>query len=786
MRKLKKSLLIAAAILILLVALVIAFISPATKYAIQKYDEQYLGRQITLDRAYVNPFTGYIRFSNLKIYESESDSIFFSANSISANFAMLKLITKTYEISKLTLDKPHGTIIQNKTGFNFNDLIELFSPDEDRDTSASPVRFSLLNVKINDGEFHYIEEELPVNYFIKNVNIESTGMRWNADTTAANFSFSSGIGTGDINGDFTINLKNMDYRVAVVVEKFDLDIIEQYLQDLTNYGCFVANIDAEVKATGNLNDQENLTASGLVEINEFHFGKTPDLDYLAFEKLIVSINEASPKKNQYYLDSITLERPYFKYERFDYLDNLQMMFGKDGDKITAATADAAKFNLVIEIARYVEVLAKNFLRSYYKIDRFAIYNADIKFNDFSLSEKFAVELNPLTILADSIDKNKEKVDISLKSAVKPYGNLTVSLSINPQDSSFFDLQYQLEKIPLSMFNAYTITYTSFPLDRGTLGLKGTWNVRNGKIQSDNRLLIIDPRTAKRLRNQDTRWIPVPLIMAFVRERGNHIDYEIPITGDLNDPDFHLSDVILKVLGNIFIKPATIPYILEVKNTETEIEKSFAMKWEMRQSEILPTQEKFIDQIADFLVKTPEAIITVYPQQYALKEMEYILLFEAKKKYYMLTNGKNAQSFSEEDAAAVDKMSIKDSQFVNYLNKQINDSLIFTVQEKCALLMDSAFMIARFEELNAEREKKFIAYFKEREVEKQVKIAVGKNVIPYNGFSFYKIDYHGDFPEFLMKAYRQMVELNDEAPRKEYKKQRKENLSKVKEPVAESL
>ena len=67
-------------------------------------------------------------------------------------------------------------------------------------------------------------------------------------------------------------------------------------------------------------------------------------------------------------------------------------------------------------------------------------------------------------------------------------------------------------------------------------------------------------------------------MAFIRERGNVIDYEIPITGNLKDPDFHLSDVIFDLLGNIFIKPPTTPYIFQVKNIETEIEKSLTLKW----------------------------------------------------------------------------------------------------------------------------------------------------------------------------------------------------------------
>ena len=137
-----------------------------------------------MDWAYVNPFTGYIHFSNLKIYEEKSDSIFFSADGVSVNISMLKLFSKTYEISKLTLNHPRGIIIQNKKDFNFNDLIDKFSSKENSDTTKAQVHFNILNIKINEGEFYYHEKLIPINYFIKKVNIESTGKRWDADTIA--------------------------------------------------------------------------------------------------------------------------------------------------------------------------------------------------------------------------------------------------------------------------------------------------------------------------------------------------------------------------------------------------------------------------------------------------------------------------------------------------------------------------------------------------------------------------------------------------------------------------
>ena len=148
-------------------------------------------------------------------------------------------------------------------------------------------------------------------------------------------------------------------------------------------------------------------------------------------------------------------------------------------------------------------------------------------------------------------------------------------------------------------------------------------------------------------------------------------------------------------------------------------------------------------MTEFLVKNPAASITVYPQQYETKEKEYILFFEAKKKYFLLINNKNAQSFSRADSLKVDKMSVKDSLFVLYLNKRTYGLMLFTIQEKCWVTIGSAIINNKFDQLTSERANVFLMYFKDKGVEKQVQIFAGQNIIPYNGFSFYKIVYHGD-------------------------------------------
>ena len=764
--KFKKTLITIISSIIVIVIAVILLISPITKYLIEKNDIKYIGREIKMGRVYVNLFTGYVHISNLKIYESksqsaivESDSIFFSAKGISANFAMLKMLSKTIEITDLTLDQPVGIIIQNKTDFNFNDLIKKFTPEK-TDATSSSVHFNILNIKIKNGEFYYREKVIPINYFIKEVNIESTGKYWNSDTIWANISFLSGIDSGSLKGNFTINFKSLDYRIAAIVHKYDLNFLDQYLKNLVNFGTFSATLDADISATGNFNDQENLNARGLLAMNDFHFGKNTKDDYASFDKLVLKIDELSPRNHKYLFDSLSLSHPFIKFELYDYLDNLQMMFGKSGANISGNKTEPTRFNLIFIIGDYIKALAINFFQSDYKINKLGIYKGCFRFNDYSSSEKFSTEANPLYVVADSVNKNNNWVRVSLKSGIKPYGNITIALNINPKVSGDFDMQYHLQRLPASIFNPYLITYTSFPLDRGTIELNGTWKVRDGIIKSDNHLLVIDPHVLRQLRNKNTKLISSPLIVFLTREHGNVIDYQIPITGNLKNPTFHLHEVVFHIFGKIFVNPALIPFRLLEKKPENEIDKSLTMEWEMRQVSLLQHQEKFANKMVDFLVKNPDATLAVYPNQYAEKEKEYISFFEAKKKYFLISRNINALFFSKDDSLKVDNMPVKDSLFVNYLNKQVHDSMLFTIQEKCNNFVGSTIINAKFEQLNKKREDAFLLHFKKEAVENRVKIYTGENNIPYNGFSFYKIVYKGELPKSLIKAYKKMNLFNN--------------------------
>lgn len=772
-----RRLLITATIIVAVIVVVIACASPVGKYIIESYvGPTILGRQVKTSWVYVNPFTGYVHISGLKIYEPGGDSLtILKADELNVHYNIPKTLTKTFEFTDADLVRPVGWIIQDHKVFNFTDLIIHFSPKHPHPPGPKvrhPLHINVLHFKITDGEFHYIEKSIPINYYMKHVNISSTGKWWDIDSFHLKFDMQSGSGTGTVRGEGYLDLYKLDYGVSVSMRHLDLQILEQYLRDLANYASLRGTIDADINSTGNFKDKLALHADGPVSVHDFHVGKSPTSDIVAFERLSFSIHDLTPRRYQYWFDSIALQQPYFVYERYDYLDNLRNMFGAKAQKVKAAQADNTKFNLILEIGKYVKVLVKNFLQSSYRLNHFDIYDGDLKYIDYALREKFYIGAKHLYTHADSVYKDNPHIQVSIKTDINPHGTFTASVGINPGTYQDYDLHYQLSRLPAALFNPYFVTYTSYPVDRGIIELGGATTVRSDILHSDNHLLILDTRVAGRMRKGDTKYEPMPLIIALLRNPGNAVDVNLPIAGNLHDPHFKIWNIVGQIVRNIIIKPPYTAYIEHTKKVENTVEKNLAIKWELRRCDLLEDQEKHLQQIADFMQRYPQAQIQVTSYEYVAKEKEYILLYEAKKRYYLDSRHQKATAFTMDDSLAVDHMSVKDSGFVHYLTVQPGVALLYSVQEKAAHLLGQQLVDERYAQLCTARREKFLSYFRRDGTADRVHFTRSHDIIPFDGYSVYKIEYKGKTPPELIEAYDKLVALNHIDPRLRYAAKRR--------------
>lgn len=740
-------------IVAILIIVLIIIVSPLAKYLIQRYDVQYTGREIELNSVYLNPLSGQATLRGLKIYEQNSDSIFLDLRKLSVNLAVLKLISGVYQVSSLTVDEPNIRVTQSDTIFNFSDLIERFAVAEDT-VPEEELKINILNISLNNGNVKYVEENLPLEYSISDINMQSPGMRWDNDTVTGEFSMNPQ--DGSVTGDFIVNIDTLDYDININVEQLKTGSFGKILNQFADAAAISGDIRMKLNLKGNANDPMGTAAMGRFELNDFHFGRTTEKDYFSVNRFLVVFNEIDLKNGKFFFDSIYIDKPYLLYELYDSLDNYRLMFTRMLAKIAAEEA-AEKVDTA---SSFLKIIGTD-----YFINKLRLNEGQIIFRDFSLSESFSFIINPFNINADSIDKNNRKVKIVFNGKIQPYGSFAATFVMDPRNEENFDFNYEFRKIPASMFNPYIVSYTSFQLDRGTIEMMGDWTVRNAAINSTNHFLVIDPRDTKRVRGRDTKWVPLPLIMSFVRERGGMIDYEIPVKGNLKDPKFRLSDVITDLLKNILIKPPTTPYGLRVRNVEEEIEKTLNVKWRMRQIKIDDGQKRFLKDIADFLKKNPEAVIIVQPVIHSAKEKENILLFEARKKFFLVSNNKS--SISEDDSMKIEKSDLRDSLFLAAIDSSARNPELLTIQEKCYRYIGDDVVDRKFDQLLEGRQEAFMKVFRDENVDKRVEILKARDEIPYNWFSYYELKYKGDIPDELKEAYNKLYEINTEPPREKY-------------------
>ena len=775
-KKIKKPLLISLSVIFGLLILIIVLLAPIAKYSVEKYDTKFLGRQITMDLPYINPLTGFVYLRNLKIYEGYNDSVFIYARSLSVNVEMLKIFSKSFETSEITLNEPVIRLMQNKKMFNFSDIINRFSKKDKtkiKTDKSNPVTWQLSDVNIKNGIVQYEERSIPFKYFIKEFNVNSEIIGGKNDTLAVNFDFKSGTSFGSAAGLYSMNLDNLNYAINVSVKKFDISFLESYVKDIANFAFVRGNVDSDVIAFGNIKQTQDLTSSGNITINDCCLGKSQNEDYASIKKFNISYTQISPKKKIYNIDSVHLLKPYFKYEMYDEGDNIQMMFGKKGERVKNRNAGENNNNILFVIGEFAKRISLNFFKGAFKVNKIGIYDGKAVYNDYRLTEKFGIALHPLNLSIDSIERKDNWVDAVLRSKIDPYGDVSIKMSINPKDSSDFNINYTIKDVPAALFNPYLLSYSSYPLDRGTIEIKGNWVVNNGVINSQNNLLVIDPRISDKQKSNGTKWQPLKLAMFFIRERGNVIDYDLPIKGNLKDPTFKIKDIVIDILSNIVIKPVTPVYRYQIKVLENEIGNSLSLKWKLKEAKLKEDQTDFMDDMVEYLKESKKTSITIKSLNYVEKEKEYIALFEGKKRFMTKMLGFGS-ILSADDSLMVDQLSIKDKMFNDYLKKSINKPLVFTTQEYCRLLVGEKFIDEKFETLKNNRFKLIKAYFVKNGVANQVKFdKTDYSKVPYDGYSLFRISYEGKLPDYLIEAFEDIRYFDSHNPREKYKVKRKE-------------
>ncbi|MDX2478739.1 MAG: DUF748 domain-containing protein [Desulfuromusa sp.] len=197
------------------------------------------------------------------------------------------------------------------------------------------------------------------------------------------------------------------------------------------------------------------------------------------------------------------------------------------------------------------------------IDSLTLQGGTVSFIDRHLSSIFSTTMYELGGRVTGLASAEQmQADVDLRGQLENHSPLTISGKINPLSRDLFaDLTLSFKDIDLTPMTPYSGTYLGYVIDKGKLYLDLTYHIEHQKISAKNKVMIDQFTFGNIVESDQATSLPVAFAVALLKDNNDEIHLDIPISGDLSDPDFSIAGVIFTVLKNLLVKAATSPFSL---------------------------------------------------------------------------------------------------------------------------------------------------------------------------------------------------------------------------------
>lgn len=182
-------------------------------------------------------------------------------------------------------------------------------------------------------------------------------------------------------------------------------------------------------------------------------------------------------------------------------------------------------------------------------------SAELRIVDRTLVTPFVLSLQELALSARHFDSRRpeQAVGLELDSRIDRHGTLQLRGDVYPlRDELFFDLQVQMQGIDMRPAGAYLEQYLGHQVKSGQLSGDATLAAKAGKLDGVANvelqqfyLLEVDQQQVKKLTN--LLGSPLTAALALLREKDNSISLQVPISGDISDPQFDPRDAYMQLV-----------------------------------------------------------------------------------------------------------------------------------------------------------------------------------------------------------------------------------------------
>jgi uncharacterized protein involved in outer membrane biogenesis len=421
------------------------------------------------------------------------------------------------------------------------------------ETASKPWQVLLKDVQLRDYQVHLADRKAqpavtldlnPLNLDLQNFDsLNGSPFTLKLDT---------GVGKqGRITADGQVNLAPVSAQLKVQTKDIDLRVAQSYINPFIRLelrsGMLGSDLAVNLKSTEPL----ALSVTGRAQIDQLHTLDTlKTRDFLKWQQVVVEgLNYQHGDSLS--IDKVNLFQPYVRFmindDRTTNVDDLLIPQPPDSGAKTAAAKPAAGKDKPLGI----------------HIGGIAINDGSANFADFSLTPNFATAVQQLNGQVGTIDSRQAKpATVDVKGKVDRYAPVTIKGSVNPFDPmAALDIATSFKRVELTTLTPYSGKFAGYRIRKGRLNLDLHYLITKGQLKAENKVVVEQLQLGEKVDSPDAVSLPLKLAIALLKDVDGKISIELPVTGDLNNPQFSVMPIVWQTLRNLIVKAAAAPFKL---------------------------------------------------------------------------------------------------------------------------------------------------------------------------------------------------------------------------------
>lgn len=185
------------------------------------------------------------------------------------------------------------------------------------------------------------------------------------------------------------------------------------------------------------------------------------------------------------------------------------------------------------------------------------------FTDRFVKPNYVAELSAIEGGITAVSStNPQPAKVKVTGRVYTTAPLSISGVVQPFAKYLsLDLKASAKGVDLPRFNTYSAKYVGYPIKRGKLSVDLEYKIKNRALQATNHVVLNQLTFGAKTNSPDATKLPVLLAVALLKDSRGNIDINLPISGSLDDPEFSVGGIVVRVLMNLVVKAVTSPFSL---------------------------------------------------------------------------------------------------------------------------------------------------------------------------------------------------------------------------------